>query len=158
MNKKQFSHSIFSIFSDADVLLDKKPKECKKPKSKDQPDVEKLQDNVISDLTCLTSNPIDSVYTSINTDISESLAPIKAGDSDCSTQSVYLEIEKSPIAVKSNDPNNNNHNTSNSIKEERIMACIVCQKKFKSKSCMNKHLRSVHTGRFRYIHIQTLTI
>lgn len=31
-------------------------------------------------------------------------------------------------------------------KEIEISSCIVCDKKFKSKSCMNKHLRSVHAG------------
>lgn len=31
-------------------------------------------------------------------------------------------------------------------KEVEISSCQVCDKKFKSKSCMNKHLRSVHAG------------
>lgn len=31
-------------------------------------------------------------------------------------------------------------------KEVEISSCVVCDKKFKSKSCMNKHLRSVHAG------------
>lgn len=35
---------------------------------------------------------------------------------------------------------------SNSDKDIEISTCIVCNKNFKSKSCMNKHLRSVHTG------------
>lgn len=31
-------------------------------------------------------------------------------------------------------------------KDVEISSCVVCDKKFKSKSCMNKHLRSVHAG------------
>lgn len=31
-------------------------------------------------------------------------------------------------------------------KDNEASSCIVCDKKFKSKSCMNKHLRSVHAG------------
>lgn len=31
-------------------------------------------------------------------------------------------------------------------KDSEISSCVVCEKKFKSKSCMNKHLRSVHAG------------
>lgn len=31
-------------------------------------------------------------------------------------------------------------------KDTEAASCIVCDKKFKSKSCMNKHLRSVHAG------------
>lgn len=31
-------------------------------------------------------------------------------------------------------------------KDNEISSCVVCDKKFKSKSCMNKHLRSVHAG------------
>lgn len=33
-------------------------------------------------------------------------------------------------------------------KQMEISSCLVCDKKFKSKSCMNKHLRSVHTGMY----------
>lgn len=32
-------------------------------------------------------------------------------------------------------------------KEPEVFICIVCSKDFKSKSCLTKHLRSVHTGR-----------
>lgn len=33
-------------------------------------------------------------------------------------------------------------------KDNETSSCVVCDKKFKSKSCMNKHLRSVHAGLF----------
>lgn len=33
-------------------------------------------------------------------------------------------------------------------KDNEISSCVVCFKKFKSKSQMNKHLRSVHAGSF----------
>lgn len=31
-------------------------------------------------------------------------------------------------------------------KDTESSSCVVCDKKFKTKSCMNKHLRSVHAG------------
>lgn len=35
-------------------------------------------------------------------------------------------------------------------KDNEVSSCVVCDKKFKSKSCMNKHLRSVHAGGYSY--------
>lgn len=35
-------------------------------------------------------------------------------------------------------------------KDNEISPCVVCHKKFKSRSCMNKHLRSVHAGLLIY--------
>lgn len=37
-------------------------------------------------------------------------------------------------------------------KDNETSSCIVCDKKFKSKSCMNKHLRSVHAGLYHNDH------
>lgn len=45
-------------------------------------------------------------------------------------------------------------------KDNEISSCVVCEKKFKSKSCMNKHLRSVHAGLLLYhdyYHIRFVT-
>lgn len=37
-------------------------------------------------------------------------------------------------------------------KDETNSRCPVCNKTFKSKACVNKHLRSVHTGTFARSH------
>lgn len=45
-------------------------------------------------------------------------------------------------------------NSSDSViieKDNEASSCVVCDKKFKSKSCMNKHLRSVHAGWFFFL-------
>lgn len=44
--------------------------------------------------------------------------------------------------------NSSDCGTTNAEKDIEISSCVVCDKKFKSKSCMNKHLRSVHSGSF----------
>lgn len=61
-----------------------------------------------------------------------------------------LESTESPPIQKSES------NTSIDLcgADNEISACIVCEKRFKSKSYMNKHLRSVHTGMCHSIPLQ----
>lgn len=103
-------------------------------------DPDKIQDDSpASDLACMTPKSFESLYTPISIDISDGLAPIKTNGSDCST-STTIDSDKNGSTPNSKDSANSPK------KEDKIMACVVCQKKFKSKSCMNKHLRSVHAG------------
>lgn len=69
-----------------------------------------------------------------------SVMPIVVGDTVESIQTMAIEkIE------------NINADTS-ALADDKVETskCPVCNKTFKSKACVNKHLRSVHTGKFQF--------
>lgn len=63
-----------------------------------------------------------------------------------SNLSTIKETTASLEAVCLDNQDNNLIDSATVEKEAEISSCVVCDKKFKSKSCMNKHLRSVHAG------------
>lgn len=66
-------------------------------------------------------------------------------------------IKEEPVSLQAVTPDkpqiNHTSDTVRTEKEVEISSCIVCDKKFKSKSCMNKHLRSVHAGLYIQIYL-----
>lgn len=129
-------------------MSEKKIKEGKKTKddtkdSIDLSDIDKnSQDSFATDFMNLTSEPmITAAGTSFVPSLCEidvnAVMPIVVSETTEPVQSIIIEkIEN--INVE--------NGTTNNEKDAEISTCIVCNKNFKSKSCMNKHLRSVHTG------------
>lgn len=109
---------------------------------RDLSDIDKSsQDSPIADSSHLTSNSLESIFTTshpCSNDATEFVLPVAKLDSELSSTVAIVDAEAKGIVDLQNE--------SNDGKNDRLSACIVCQKKFKSKSCMNKHLRSVHTG------------
>lgn len=127
-------------FSDADVLVEKKEKkEIKKTKddSKENFDFSDIEKNsqdgfLVGVIGSIPETPI----------FEQDLCNIAIGSSSQETQEnanclQAVQLEKLEI----NSPDAASTENSN-----ELSSCIVCHKNFKSKSCMNKHLRSVHSG------------
>lgn len=137
--QKQFFLNFVILFffqSSPNVLVDRKPvKELKKikPKPKDSPDIETSPISDSSYKLLLQSYDSPIVYVG-DADDAELISPVEHNDS--------LEITASNTDADSGF-------TRNDIPEAKIdepSMCVVCQKVFKSKSCLNKHLKNVHTG------------
>lgn len=128
--------------SDPDILIEKKVKDIKRgrddSKDFDYSDTEKnSQDGFL--LGTIASMPETSIDSDLNKFCIDNNVPIVKEVTTLQTVSLdKLEISSS------------DGGTSISEKDIEISSCIVCDKKFKSKSCMNKHLRSVHAGSFLY--------
>lgn len=162
-------HEIHS--SKPDILIEKKVKDIKKGKEDskenfDLSDIEKnSQDGFLlsvigsmppepssfeTDLCNVNFNGKVSTTTTIATPLPTApppttittVPPITIQEATANLQAVVLdkpEIGNNTVVVK---------DAVRTEKEAEISACVVCYKKFKSKSCMNKHLRSVHAGLF----------
>lgn len=121
-------------------------KEGKKTKddTKDSIDLSDLdknsQDSFTADFMSLTGEPLISsgatyVPSLCEIDVS-SVMPIVVGDAVESIQTIAIEkIE-----------NINADTSALADDKDETSKCPVCNKTFKSKACVNKHLRSVHTG------------
>lgn len=117
------------FYSEADILSDRKVIKEKKFKSDSMKDSIDLsdgdkasRDSLLADAVTLLSEQSQSNFVS-----------------ECDTNNGELttcQIE------------NSESNTSIELcgSDNEISSCVVCDKRFKSKACMNKHLRSVHTG------------
>lgn len=138
INFDAFMQICFSS-SDPDVLVEKKVKDVKKTKDDskenfDLSDIEKSSQDgflvgAVGSLPETLSFESDLSNIGIASNVQatkENIATIQA-----------VSLEKLEINSPDSATTENNNQTS---------ACIVCNKTFKSKSCMNKHLRSVHTG------------
>lgn len=123
----------YSISSNPDILLDRKIKEKKcKDDAKDSLDFSDIdkssRDSLVNDLIGLVPEPsiqplpvlCDFDIVPIENAANASFVPVPESDSSTS-----IELYGS---------------------DNEISVCIVCEKRFKSPACMNKHLKSVHTG------------
>lgn len=125
-------------------MIEKKVKDIKKAKEDskenfDLSDIEKnSQDGFLLDaIGSIPETP--SFETDLcNVDFSSNVPTIQ--DATVSLQAIKIEKQET----------NNIVDTVRAEKEVEISSCVVCDKKFKSKSCMNKHLRSVHAGLFNH--------
>lgn len=135
-------------------VKEKKPKE--EPKDTlDFSDIDKTsQDSFPNDLLNLPTEPLITVppaaFVPTMCDIDVNI-PINI------TEAVATEVPAIPVE---NDEMNTPPiaSTPTEKPETEISACIVCDKKFKTKSCMNKHLRSVHTGTNQIIFLKLYII
>lgn len=125
---------LFLIQSSPNVLVDRKPvKELKKlkPKPKDLPDTET---SPIPDASYkLLLHSFDSPIAYVGDD-AEMISSVEHNDS---------------VAINASNADADSAFTRNDTPEAKIdepSMCVVCQKIFKSKSCLNKHLKNVHTG------------
>lgn len=141
-NRNIYSYNlcIFFIFqSSPNVLVDRKPaKEIKKfkPKIKDSPsDIETCS---VADSPGLMVNSFDSSDVYVG-DVSDMISPVELNDVNGSAANgIETDIDCAHVR----------NGVVESIKSDGPSPCIVCNKIFKSKSCLNKHLRNVHTGWF----------
>lgn len=122
---------------------------------RDSSDIDKSSlDSPIADSSHLLSNSLESIFTTshpCSNDATEFVLPVAKHDSESNSTIAFVDGENKGVVDIQNE--------SNDGKDDRLSACIVCQKKFKSKSCMNKHLRSVHTGSlnsFLFIFLSTI--
>lgn len=137
----------FILYSDPDILIEKKVKDIKKGKDDskenfDFSDVEKnSQDGFLMVGQSISTMPeIPSFETELkNVSVgSSNVTPVNQVISLQTVSMDKLEISSSADGASSTVVE----------KDNEISSCVVCDKKFKSKSCMNKHLRSVHAGSF----------
>ncbi|XP_031635665.1 uncharacterized protein LOC116348727 [Contarinia nasturtii] len=129
-----------------DILVEKKVKESKKVKDDskenfDFSDIEKnSQDGFVvaalgstpETLSCVESDSCTAIVG--NNGIGNSIPIVNDTAANQTLALDKLEIG-SPDGASAGE------------KDNEVSSCIVCEKKFKSKSCMNKHLRSVHAVR-----------
>lgn len=110
--------------SEADLLSDKRAKE------------KKIKEESIDgmDLSDLDKNSRDSLAIQSSIVPSGHLSPLNDSQS-------FNEVDSTISMVDSLETL-----PTKSSKNAEISACVVCDKRFKSKSYMNKHLRTVHTG------------
>lgn len=141
------------LHSDADVLVEKRAKD-KKIKSEIKESIDLSSD--------IDRNSRDSMVTVESTTQSLALAidyvPMMAAVCDYETENGFESCELPPIQPMHRTESNTSIDvcgSSNGIVStghDEISTCIVCEKKFKSKSYLKKHLRTVHTGKqCRYI-------
>lgn len=121
------------------MLVDRKPaKEMKKfkPKTKDPPS--DIETSSVADSPSLLVNSFDSADVYVG-DVSDMISPVELSDTNGSTAN-GAEADADCTFVR--------NGAADSAKSDGPSPCIVCKKIFKSKSCLNKHLRNVHTGWF----------
>lgn len=135
--------------SKPDILVEKKVKDIKKGKddSKENFDLSDIEKNsqdgfllsVIGSMPEAPSFESDLCNVNFNGNVSTTIQ-----EATVNLQAVVLD--------KSPEINNTGVDAARTAaeKELEISSCVVCDKKFKSKSCMNKHLRSVHAGSFSH--------
>lgn len=122
--------------SDPDILIEKKIKDIKKGKddSKENFDFSDVEKNSQDGFPMGAAAPLPKTP-SFESDLNY----VDVGNAVPALKEVVsldkLEISSSDGALTVE-------------KDNEISSCVVCDKKFKSKSCMNKHLRSVHAGMF----------
>lgn len=120
-------------YSDADILSDRKAAKDKKIKSDNMKDSIDLSDGDKASRDSLLTDTI--AFTSDHSQLT--FVPKTPSECDTSiTEPIGLQVEKSESSTSIDTCGGDNEPS----------ACIVCDKRFKSKACMNKHLRSVHTG------------
>lgn len=127
--------------SDPDILVEKKIKEVKKGKDEnfDFLDIEKnSQDGfVLGTMAIMAATPtFESDLPDLGSKSNASNVQLVKDNTTINLQSVAID----KLEISSTD------GTTIVEKDNEISPCVVCHKKFKSKSCMNKHLRSVHAG------------
>lgn len=130
----------FLIYSDADILSDRKAAKDKKIKMENTKDSIDLSDGDKASRDSLIADAIS----------------IPSEQSQMTSFTQILPIECEPVnndVVTGIQMEKSESNTSLDLcgNENEISTCIVCDKRFKSKPCMNKHLRSVHTGKWVFI-------
>lgn len=147
---------VLTIFSEADVLGDKRSRDKKKNDSKDSIDLSDFEKNSRDSLATESSSM--AIETSVMVmDVgpiamdlpSTSAIPMEPVvtipllcDFETDTGLETISSDLPPILHKSESC------TSIDVcGTDEVSTCIVCDKKFKSKTYMNKHLRSVHTGK-----------
>lgn len=126
---------LFSSNSNPDILLDRKIKEKKcKDDTKDSLDLSDLdrnsRDSLVNDLIGLVPEP--------------SIQPLPVL---CDFDIVPIENAPNASFLAANETNDGSCTT---MEFGEVSACVVCSKRFKSAACMNKHLKSVHTGKLEY--------
>lgn len=142
--KKQINLVIF--FSDPDILVEKKVKDVKKSKddSKENFDLSDIEKNSQDGFFGGTVGTVASVGPLLETTVFE---PDMCNIAVASNLLVAKESAPNvqPVSLDKLEINSPDATTPTENNNE-ISTCVVCAKKFKSKSCMNKHLRSVHAG------------
>lgn len=129
--------------SKADVLVEKKVKDikkCVKEDSKENFDLSDIEKNsqdgfLLSAIASMPETP------SFETDLCNVAFNADASAIQDATLSLPIKQEIKQEIITTEDTVR-----AATEKEVEISSCVVCDKKFKSKSCMNKHLRSVHAG------------
>lgn len=133
--------------SDPDILIEKKVKEIKKGKDDskenfDFSDIEKSSQDgfLINAIASMPETPTfepDLCNIGIGNNVHE--VKVKQEIKESPNHLPPISLEKLEINSPDSGPVE---------KDIESSSCVVCDKKFKSKSCMNKHLRSVHAGLF----------
>lgn len=144
LEKKIYS---YIYFSDPDILLEKKVKEIKKSKddSKENFDFLDIDKNsqdgfLVGAIGSATIPETPSIEPELcDKGVASNVPVLKDAAGNLPLVSMdKLEINSPDGAL-----------TAVAEKDNETSPCVVCDKKFKSKSCMNKHLRSVHAGWFQ---------
>lgn len=140
----------YSNSSNADVLVDKKVKDIKKGGKEDSKenfdlsDIEKnSQDGFLLD--AIHSMPETPSFETDLCNVAFNADEPTIQDAALS-QPIKQEIKQEIITPTVDTVSAATAAAAAAEKEVEISPCVVCHKKFKSKSCMNKHLRSVHAG------------
>lgn len=142
---------IISIFyfisSNADILVDRKIKERKsKDDSKDSVDFSDIEknstDSLPNEMVGIMADTSIQILPVIN---NFEIAPIEISPNTPSDNGKYVI---NSVAITTNGENNSNQQPPTLLDtnvDGEISICVVCDKRFKSKACLNKHMRSVHT-------------
>lgn len=136
----------FIFQSSPNILGDRKPvKEVRKvkPKSKDSPDVERS--STADSPGLLFDSP--TMYVG---DVTEMISPLELNDDGTTNGGGgggCVAATANTVEADTECVNVRNEAVADG-KNDGPSPCIVCEKVFKSKSCLNKHLRNVHTGMF----------
>lgn len=135
-------YCISNFNSNADILVEKKVKDIKKgvkEDSKENFDLSDIEKNS-QDGFLMGAIGIEPETPTFETD----LCNVAFSDNVSTIEDTTLNL---PIKQEIKQEINTTMDTVRAAeKEVEISSCVVCDKKFKSKSCMNKHLRSVHAG------------
>lgn len=120
----------FIFFSTADILGDRKVKErkCK----------EDTKDGI--EFSDVDKNSSDSLPNEVISMIADPTMLTFAAIDDFEVTSI------SHVSADASDAIDSNSVTEQNCGENEISHCVVCEKRFKSKACLNKHMKSVHTG------------
>ena len=125
-------------------MIEKKVKDIKKVKE---------DSKEIFDLSDIEKNSQDGYLLSVISSMPETpsfetdLCSVGFSSNASTIQEATVSLQA--VTLDNQEINNTILNSVESVKQEKeieISSCVVCDKKFKSKSCMNKHLRSVHAG------------
>lgn len=139
------------------MLVDKRSKDKKKIDSKDSMDLSDFEKNSRDSLATESSSiAIEPAVLSMDPSAIVMELPTVSAIKTEPILSVPLlcnfETDNGLESMSSDIPSIHKSESSTSIDvcgADEVSTCIVCEKKFKSKTYMNKHLRSVHTGERR---------